>query len=370
MEKSGKSDKINRGILLAVIMISSFFNPFMGSAVNIALPSIGRDLSMNAVALSWIPMAYLLAAGIMLVPFGKLADIVGRRKMLLYGNIFYMIATMLCSFSFSGGMLIVTRLLQGIGAAMMLSSSMALIVSAFPAEIRGKIIGFNTMAVYVGLSAAPWLGGLLTQHLGWQSIFYTNAIASLLVIVGIVYKVKAEWAEARNDPFDMKGTVIYVISMLALMYGFSKLPGIFALAVTVAGIAGIVTFAVIEERTECPVLDIKLFTRNRIFAFSNLAALINYAATFGISFVLSLYLQNVKGMSPSDAGLFLMIQPSVMAIVGSVSGRLSDRIDSRILSSAGMAIIVIGLLMLAYLKIDTSSAYMVISLIMLGFGFG
>jgi MFS family permease len=226
------------------------------------------------------------------------------------------------------------------------------------------------MAVYVGLSAAPWRGGLLTQHLGWQSIFYTNAIASLLVIVGIVYKVKAEWAEARNDPFDMKGTVIYVISMLALMYGFSKLPGNFALAVTVAGIAGIVTFAVIEERTECPVLDIKLFTRNRIFAFSNLAALINYAATFGISFVLSLYLQNVKGMSPSDAGLFLMIQPSVMAIVGSVSGSLSDRIDSRILSSAGMAIIVIGLLMLAYLKIDTSSAYMVISLIMLGFGFG
>lgn len=367
MEKSGK---INRGILLAVIMISSFFNPFMGSAVNIALPSIGRDLSMNAVALSWIPMAYLLAAGIMLVPLGKLADIVGRRKMLLYGNIFYMIATILCSFSFSGGMLILARLLQGIGAAMMLSSSMALIVSAFPAEIRGKIIGFNTMAVYIGLSAAPWLGGLLTQYLGWQSIFYTNAIASLFVIVGIVFKVKSEWAEARNDPFDMKGTVIYVISMLALMYGFSKLPGNFALAVTIAGIAGLVTFAVIEERTECPVLDIKLFTRNRIFAFSNLAALINYAATFGISFVLSLYLQNVKGMNPSDAGFFLMIQPSVMALIGSVSGSLSDRVDSRILSSAGMAIIVVGLLMLAYLKIDTSSAYMVISLIILGFGFG
>ena len=177
MSKSSQSEKFDRGVLLAVIMISSFFNPFMGSAVNIALPSIGVDLKMNAVALSWIPMAYLLAAGIMLVPFGKLSDIIGRRKMLLFGNIFYCIATLLCSFSVSGTMLILLRVLQGIGASMMLSSSMAIIVSAFPAEKRGRIIGFNTMAVYVGLSAAPWLGGLLTQHLGWQSIVYTNAIA-------------------------------------------------------------------------------------------------------------------------------------------------------------------------------------------------
>jgi MFS family permease len=370
MKRPVQSEKFSRGILLIIIMVSSFFTPFMGSAVNIALPSIGRDLSMNAVALSWIPMAYLLAAGIMLVPFGKLADIFGRKKMLLYGNIFYTIATVFCSVSFSGTMLIVSRLMQGIGAAMMLSSSMAIIVSAFPPEIRGRVIGFNTMAVYTGLSAAPWVGGILTEHLGWQSIFYTTAAASLLVSAGIIAKIKSEWAEAGNDPFDLKGTIIYVFAMLALMYGFSKLPENYAIFLTAAGLAGIIVFVVAEEKTSFPVLNIKLFTHNRIFAFSNLAALINYSATFAISFVLTFYLQDVMGMSPGNAGLFLMVQPAVMAVVAIVSGNLSDRMDSRFLSSAGMSVIVGGLLLLANLKTGSSETYMLVSLIILGFGFG
>ncbi|MBN2481578.1 MAG: MFS transporter [Bacteroidales bacterium] len=370
MNKSGSAEKVNRGILLAVIMLSSFFNPFMGSAVNIALPSIGNELSMNAVSLSWIAMAFLLSSATMLVPFGKLADIIGRRKMLLWGNLFFVVATFLCSLSFSGTMLVISRFLQGMGSAMMVGSSMAIVISAFPPEIRGRIIGLNTMAVYVGLSAAPWLGGILTEHLGWRSIFYTNGIAGLLVMLGILFGVRAEWAEARNDRFDLKGSVIYVASMLSLMYGFSKLPGNLAIILTVAGLTGMVFFVMIEQRMNFPVLSINLFSNNRIFAFSNLAALINYAATFGITFVLSLYLQNIKGLSPADAGLLLMTQPVVMALTASISGRLSDRIDSQILSSAGMAVIVVGLLFMIFLKSGTPDFYLIISLVILGFGFG
>lgn len=370
MIKPGPAQKVNRGILLAVVMLSSFFNPFMGSAVNIALPTISDEFSMNAVSLSWIAMAYLLSSAILLVPLGKLADIVGRRKMLLMGNLFFVIATLLCSISISGTMLIISRFLQGVGAAMMLSSSMAIVVSAFPPEIRGKIIGLNTMAVYSGLSAAPWLGGLLTQHLGWQSIFYTNAAVGAIVVAGIHFGVKAEWAEARNDRFDFKGSLLYVTSMLALMYGFSKLPGSSAFILTLAGLAGIVAFVILEQRLQYPVLNIRLFSSNRIFAFSNLAALINYAATFGITFVLSLYLQDVKGFSPSHAGFLLMTQPVVMAITATISGRLSDRIDCRILSSLGMAIIVIGLVFMIFLKTDTPDLYLVISLFVFGLGFG
>ncbi|MBN1157943.1 MAG: MFS transporter [Bacteroidales bacterium] len=370
MMKSGPAEKVNRGILLVVIMLSSFFNPFMGSAVNIALPSIGDELSMNAVSLSWIAMSFLLSSATLLVPFGKLADIIGRRKMLLWGNLFFVLATFLCSLSFTGTMLVTSRFLQGIGSAMMLSSSMAIVITAFPHEIRGRIIGLNTMAVYVGLSAAPWLGGILTQHLGWRSIFYTNGIAGLLVILGILFGVRAEWAEARNDRFDFKGSLVYVTSMLALMYGFSKLPGNLAVGLTVVGVVGLASFIVIEQRVQFPVLSINLFSNNRIFAFSNLAALINYAATFGITFVLSLYLQNIKGLTPGDAGFLLMTQPVLMAITASVSGRLSDRIDSRILSSLGMAVIVVGLLLMIFLKTGTSDLYLIISLIVLGFGFG
>ncbi len=370
MNKHGSAEKVNRSVLLFVIMISSFFNPFMGSAVNIALPSIGNELNMNAVSLSWIAMAFLLSSAIMLVPMGKLADIIGRRKILLWGNTFFVISTLLCSLSFSGTMLIVSRFLQGIGSSMMVGSAMAIIISAFPPEIRGKIIGLNTMAVYIGLSAAPWLGGILTEHLGWRSIFYTNAAAGTIVILGILFFVRAEWAEARNDRFDLKGSVIYVASMLALMYGFSNLPDKSAVILTVAGITGLVFFIIVEQRMQFPVLSIHLFSRNRIFAFSNLAALINYAATFGITFVLSLYLQNIKGLTPADAGMLLMTQPVVMAITASVSGRLSDRIDSQILSSIGMAVIVVGLIFLTFLKPDTVDLYLVAALFILGFGFG
>lgn len=247
MNKYGSAEKVNRGVLLFVVMLSSFFNPFMGSAVNIALPSIGNELNMNAVSLSWIAMAFLLSSAIMLVPLGKLADIIGRRKMLLWGNLFFVIATLFCSFSFTGSMLITSRFFQGIGSAMMVGSSMAIIISAFPPEIRGKIIGLNTMAVYIGLSAAPWLGGILTEHLGWRSIFYTNAAAGTIVILGILFFVRAEWAEARNDRFDLKGSVIYVASMLALMYGFSSLPEKSAVILTVVGLTGLVFFVVVEQ---------------------------------------------------------------------------------------------------------------------------
>jgi|WetSurMetagenome_2_1015567.scaffolds.fasta_scaffold11579_2 EmrB/QacA subfamily drug resistance transporter len=367
---SAKDAPVNRRLLLTVVMLSSFFNPFMGSAVNIALPSISRDFNMNAVELSWVAMSFLLSAAVFLVPFGKLADIWGRRRMILYGNVFFTLATLLCAFSVSGHMLIASRFLQGIGSAMSVSSGMAIIISAFPPEKRGRIIGWNTFAVYSGLSAAPLIGGFLTKTFGWHSLFYINAAAGIIVVSGIWYGVKAEWAEAKNDRFDIVGSIIYVLSMSALMYGFSILPGIKAAALTALGTTGLFFFIFWEIYQQSPVLDINLFSKNKIFAFSNLAALINYAATFAITFILSLYLQNVKGLNPLDAGIILVTQPVVMAVVASISGRLSDRIDSRILASLGMAIIVAGLVSLVFLSASTSQLYLIISLLLLGFGFG
>jgi EmrB/QacA subfamily drug resistance transporter len=360
----------NRGILLAVIMISSFFNPFMSAAVNIALPRISEDFSMNAVALSWISMAFLLSSAVLLVPFGKLADILGRKRMLLAGNILFTVFTVDCALSVSGKMLITARLLQGVGSAMILSSGMALIISAFPPERRGRIIGLNTSATYVGLSAAPLIGGILTQHLGWHSLFYINAVAGCLIIIGIMYGVKAEWAEAKNDRFDWMGSLVYMVAMTSLMYGFSKMPGRDGLILTVLGVAGLIIFIILELRVPVPVLNISLFRDNKIFAFSNLAALINYAATFAITFVLSLYLQKVKGLMPVEAGMVLVTQPVLMAIMASISGRMSDRIDSRILSSLGMGIISVGLILLIFLTKSTSREYIIGTLALLGLGFG
>jgi EmrB/QacA subfamily drug resistance transporter len=365
-----KNNEVNKMVLMAVTMTSNFFNPLMGSAVNIALPKISGEFSLDAVAMSWVTMAYLLASAVFLVPFGKIGDMMGRKKMFLYGNIFFMIATLFCAVSPSGYILIISRFLQGLGSAMMFSSSMAIVISAFPPQERGKVIGLNVAAVYVGLSAAPILGGILTQTFGWRSLFYINVVVSAIITLAIIFKIRAEWVEAQNEKFDWLGTLIYMPSMTALMYGFSKLPTLFAVVCTGVGIIGLIAFVIVEKKHPFPVLNMKLFFENKVFASANLSAFINYAATFAVSFVLSLYLQYAKHLSPRDAGMVLITQPLLMAIVAIFSGRLSDKINPRWLASSGMAISVIGIAMLAFIEIDTSQSFIIVALAILGFGFG
>jgi len=362
--------EVDKSVLLAVTMASSFFNPLMGSAVNIALPDISEDYLLNAVQMSWVTMAFLLASAVFLVPFGKIADTVGRKKIFLFGNLFFLMATLLCAFSGSGEGLIFSRFLQGVGSAMMYSSAMAMVISAFPPQERGMAIGLNVSAVYVGLSVAPIIGGFLTQELGWRSLFYLNASVSLLIIIAIILKIKAEWIETKGEKFDWIGTLVYMPSMAALMYGFSKLPNGGAILISAAGIAGLVLFVLIEYRAPFPVLNMKLFFENKVFASSNLSAFINYAATFAVSFVLSLYLQYAKHLTPKQAGMVLVTQPVLMALVAVFSGRLSDRINPRWLASSGMAISVVGLALLAFMEQNTSLKFIILALGILGFGFG
>ena len=267
-------------------------------------------------------------------------------------------------------MLILSRLVQGIGASMVFGTGMALVTSAFPPHQRGRAIGITVSSVYLGLSVAPLLGGILTQYLGWRSIFYITLPFGLFVIIATTTAMKAEWAEAKGEKFDFSGSVIYIVCMSILMYGFTKLPDVKAIILTIAGITGMIWFIKHKLSLRFPVLNIQLFKNNRVFAFSNLAALINYAATFAITFLLSLYLQYIQGFSPKDAGMLLVTQPIVMTIFASFSGRLSDRYNSNILSSLGMGIIVAGLVMLTFIGNATPNSYLIISLIILGVGFG
>lgn len=361
---------INKNMLLTIIIITSFVNPFLGAAVNIALPEIGKEFSMNAITMGWVAMSFLLSSAVFLVPFGKIADIAGRKKIFLYGNIIVTFASVLCALSSSTLMLLGSRVIQGIGSSMMFGTGMAIITSAFPPHERGKAIGINVSAVYVGLAVAPVLGGLLTQYLGWRSLFYITVPFGLFVILMTIFAVKAEWAEAKGEKFDYTGSLIYIVAVSLFMYGFSKLPQNYAIALTCIGLFGIIAFIYTQLKVPFPVLNIKLFSQNRVFAFANLAALINYAATFAITFLLSLYLQYIKGLSPRDAGFLLVTQPAAMAVMASFSGRLSDKYDSRILSSIGMSIIVVGLIMLSFIHDQTEKQYIILSLLILGTGFG
>jgi EmrB/QacA subfamily drug resistance transporter len=359
-----------KNLLLFLILLTSFINPFMGAAVNIALPEIALEFSMNTILMGWVSMSFLLASVAVLLPIGKIADITGRKRIFILGNVIFTIASGFCALSGSSVMLISSRVLQGIGGAMMFGTGTAMITSAFPPEQRGRALGINVSAVYLGLTLAPLLGGFLTDVFGWRSIFWMIIPFGLFVIPATIFAIKTEWREAYGETLDYKGSIIYIISLSMLMYGFSKLPDPVALGMAAIGLSGMVLFVATEFKVPVPILNMHLFTNNKVFAFSNMAALINYAATFAVTFLLSLYLQYIKGLSASDAGMVLVTQPVLMTLVASFSGRLSDKFDPRILSSAGMSIIVVGLTLMVFIDENTQSAFIIASLVILGTGFG
>ncbi len=360
----------NKTIVLYAVVFTSFVIPFLSAAINVALPDIARQFSLNAVTLSWIAMSFLLSSSVFLVPFGKLADLLGRKRIFICGNIIVGITSLLCGLSISEGMLIGVRVIQGIGGAMMYATGMAIITHIFPPNERGKVLGINVAAVYLGLSIAPVAGGFLTQLWGWRSIFFVLVPFEIAITIASAVFIKSDWTKNRLDAFDFKGSAIYMLAISALMYGFSRLPDTNAIILAVTGVALLLWFIRVELQCSMPVMEIGLFRNNRIFAFSNLSAFINYAATFAVAFILSLYLQYIKGMTPRDTGLLLISQPVVMMIVATIAGRLSDKYDPRILSSIGMSIIVIGLLMLSFISEDTSRTFLIMSLVVLGAGFG
>jgi len=267
-------------------------------------------------------------------------------------------------------MLITARVLQGIGGAMIFSFGVAIVSSVFPPDKRGRALGITIAAVYTGLSAGPFIGGFLTGHLGWRSVFLSNVVIGMVILVSTLWKLRGEeWAGAKGEKFDMTGSLIYIVSLTLLMYGLSEMPGFHAFLLAISGVAGVVIFVMWQLRIDHPILEMRLFRHNRTFLFSNLAALINYCATFAISFLVSLYLQYIKGFTPQTAGIILVAQPVMMALFSPLAGRLSDRLDSRIVASVGMAITVAGLAFFAFLSQTTPVIYIVINLMLLGFGF-
>ena len=370
-EKSCKPEHSinNRVIALLVATLASFFTPFMASAVNIAIPSIGSNFAADVILLSWIPTAYLLAAAIFAVPFGRIADIYGMKKIFTYGIIIFTVASFLCALSPSILSLIIFRIMQGVGSAMIFVTGLAIITSVYPRNERGKAIGINVASVYIGLSMGPVLGGLLTQYFGWRSIFLVVIPMGLLVIALTITKLKGEWAECAGESFDVPGSVIYSVALVILIYGFSILPGFYGIIMVIGGILGLLGFALFELRTKNPVFEVRLF-KNITFGFSSLAALINYSATFAVVYLLSLYLQYIKGMDPLSAGIILVAQPVVMAITSPVAGRLSDRFSPGRIATIGMVITTISLFCLTFLSTTTSIEYIILVLLVLGFGLG
>ena len=356
--------------ILTIVAASSFFGTFLISSVNIALPAIEKDFGLDAVTLSWVVTSFLLSTAMFLLPVGRWGDLTGIRRLYKAGMVIFVVSSLLSGFATSGYWLIAMRFLQGVGAAFSGTTGAAILVSAFPSQFRGRVLGISVSGVYLGLAFGPFFGGFLTQYLGWRSIFFFSSFFGIIITgIAFLFLGSEDIPKISGKKIDLKGTVFYMFGLVALSYGSARIPALQGWITMSAGVVLLFVFWLLESKSSIPVLETRLFTKNRLFAFSNLAALINYSATFSIIFLLSLYLQKVKGLAPRDAGTILVAQPIVMAIFSPYTGRLSDRIQPRFLATAGMTMCTLGLAAFAFLTESTSTGIIVFLLFWVGLGF-
>jgi MFS family permease len=367
MEKMEKSLTATLWVIAAV----QFLTPFMFSAVGVALPTIGREFSASAVHLGLVEMVYILGVALFLLPMGRFADIHGRKRVFLTGNLLITFATVGLSLAPTIDFLIIFRFVQGVCAAMITSTSLAILTSVFPKERLGRAMGVVVSCVYLGISAGPTLAGMMVEFLNWRWIFYCAVPVELATLIFALARLEGEWAGSRGESFDWLGSIIYVIALFGIIVGIVEiheypLTGWFACC----GIGVFAIFLVYETRIEFPLFPLKKIISNRTFAFSNLATWLNYAASFGIMFFFSIYLQIIRGVSPKNTGLILILQPLLQAACAPVAGRMSDRYQPAFIATAGMALCTLGIAFAAMLNAASSFLMIYSILILMGIGFG
>jgi len=346
--------KQNNILVLIATSIGSIMNPFFASMIVLAMPVIGTDFSVSAHDLGWLSTAYVLTNAICLVPASWFVDRFGYKKCYLIGTLIVILS---CLFSISAPnypILLTLRVLTGVGISLIMVTGLAILTRIFPKEKRGFIIGINTMMVYVGLTLGPFLGGIITDCLGWQSIF-SIMIPFLLISAVMVFVFQEKEFTESTAKFDFLGVLIYAVATFLLMYGLTTITNFVSIIMAVIGLVLLILFILYERKKENPVLHIGLFLKNKRFARSSFAALLNYAAAFGVVYMVSLYLQSVGEMTASEAGMVLLFQPLVQVVLTPICGKLADHIDPKILSTLGMILTVIGLITLSCVGLSSSA---------------
>ena len=362
---------IKRNIVLAVATLSGFIATFIASAVNVALPLIEDEFHLSAVVLDWIPLTYILATGALLLPAGRIGDLFGQMKIFSAGLVGFTALSFASAFAPSGGVLLALRAIQGVAGALLFASNMAIVALSRPPETRGRALGLLTAGVYLGTTAGPVLGGVIAHSLGWRGLFLVTGALALLTCALTLWKLHGvDWKQPRTGRFDVFGSVVWAAAFPALLMGLTLLPGLTGIVLVGGGVSGLAFFLWWESQAESPVLQVTLLRHNRAFAFSNMAALINYSATAAMLFLMSLYLQYNQGLGPREAGLVLVCGTALQAAVSPFAGRLADRLQPRLVAAAGMVLCTLGLLAFAFLGANTPYWYIIPALCLLGIGFG
>ncbi|MDR3629925.1 MAG: MFS transporter [Desulfocapsaceae bacterium] len=370
MKEIEKKDQ-SQAAAIWVVAAVQFLTPFMFSAVGVALPAIGREFSASAVQLGLIEMAYVMGIALFLLPLGRFADIHGRKRIFLTGNLMITLTTLALSLAPTVNSFIILRFLQGACAAMITSTSLAILTSIIPRERLGRAMGLVVSCIYIGTSVGPTLSGLMVEYLNWRWIFYGAVPIELTALVFALTRLQGEWAGSRGQNFDWLGSILYMSSLFGIIMGIVE-NHYFSAASRFAwgGFALLLFFLLYESRIASPLIPLKTIITNRMFALSNIATWLNYSASYGIVFFFSLYLQVIKGITPKHAGLVLIIQPVLQAVCSPFAGKMADRYQPATIATAGMSLCTLGILFSTFLT-ATSPFFMIYGvLILLGLGFG
>ncbi|HEX8170935.1 MAG TPA: MFS transporter [Thermoanaerobaculia bacterium] len=363
----------SRWWVLTAIGVGTFMSALDGSVVNTILPVLRYDLHTSVAGIEWVATIYLLVVSALLLGVGRAGDLRGHKRLYLAGFVLFVAASVVCGLAVSATMLIATRAVQAVGAAMLFANAPAILTKTFPPQQRGRALGAQATFTYLGLTAGPSLGGWLAHALGWRWAFYINVPVGVVgILLGLRF-IADDRPDKAAEPFDLRGAALFTAGLVALLialnqghaWGWSS-PldlGLFAAAAVL-----LAAFIAVERRHAHPMLDLTLF-RNRTFGGTTVAALCNYMCVYSVVFVLPFLLIQGRGLDTQRAGLVLTAQPIVMALVAPMSGALSDRIGSRLLAAAGMLILAGGLVLLA---LSTSASLAVIAggLAVVGLGVG
>jgi EmrB/QacA subfamily drug resistance transporter len=361
--------------VFGIVAIGIYMATLDTSIVNISLPSISAYFHVPLSGLvEWVIIAYLVTIASVQLTFGRLADMLGRKPLWMAGLVVFTLGSVLCGAAPTLLLLVIFRAFQGIGGALLMSNSTAMLTRAFPARERGRILGLNSVVVSLGVSTGPTLGGLITTLLSWRWIFFVNLPIGILGLILTFFVLKEPAGLYTRQRFDPLGAVVLSAGMLAIMFALSfgqeaGWASPLILGLFIAGLMVLVGFVLIERRVTDPIIDLKLF-RNRLFAAANLSGLLSFFALFAVSFLLPFYLEELRHFPTDEAGLLLTPIPLSVSLVAPVSGWLSDRFGSRVLSSAGLATSALGLWLLTALGTDTAVFDIVWRLIIVGVGIG
>ena len=368
------TDDNRRWWTLGAMCFALFMVMLDNTVVNVALPSIQEDLQTSISGLQWTVNAYTLAFAVLLVTGGRLGDIFGRRRVFLGGVVVFGLSSAFIGLSQSDEWLVAGRVAQGIGAAFMMPATLSIITNAFPPHERGKAIGTWAGVSALALAIGPVVGGFLVEHVSWQSIFFLNLPVAVGAIAVTLYATPESRDETATHQVDLAGVATLTIGLAALVlalvegnaWGWGSVEILSLLATAAVALIG---FVAVERRSAEPMVDFTFF-RSRSFLGANIVAFVVSFAMLAMFFFLALYLQNINGYSPLEAGIRFLPSTAVIIVLGPIAGRLTDRIGPRPLMTAGLLLVAAALFWQGHLEVDSGYSALLGGFVLLGLGMG